>query len=286
MGSAARCVGHDVADMAEYPPPNHLLRDLRATTCWVDEDELQLYAPLQPAATDALGVQVGVIAGLVDIAGAMTAFAHVAPDWCATSDLSFQRSGGVTEGPVVISTKLLRAGGRVVTVRSEVFDGRGEERPSRHAGTAVMTFTRLTRDAARFDVDDEVDRRSEIGQRRAMTDSSSGFDESPLTKMGLRPVEPGVVELDKSPYVLNSFGTVNGGATAITLAAAAQSAVDGAVAADISVRYVGQAGVGPVRTVARELADYDSYASVDVELLDTSADDRLIALGTVGLVRE
>ena len=32
--------------MAEYPPPNHILRDLRASTCWVDEDELQLYAPL------------------------------------------------------------------------------------------------------------------------------------------------------------------------------------------------------------------------------------------------
>ena len=272
--------------MAEYPPPNHILRDLRASTCWVDEDELQLYAPLQPSATDALGLQAGVIAGLVDVAGAMAAFAHVAPDWCATSDLSYQRSGGVVEGPVVISTRVLRAGGRVVTVRSEVFDGRGEELPSRHAGTAVMTFSRLARDAARFDVDDERDRRSAIGERFEMTDDGSGFSDTPIAAMGLRQLTPGVVELDKSPYVLNSFGTVNGGATAITLAAAAQSAVEGAVVADLSVRYVGQAGAGPVRTVARELADYDSYASVDVELIDVSEDDRLIALGTAGLVRE
>lgn len=272
--------------MVDYPPPNHILRDLRATTCWVDDEELHLYAPLQQPATDALGVQVGVIAGLVDIAGATAAFAHVAPDWCATSDLSFQRSGGVVEGPVVISTRVLRAGGRVVTVRSEVFDGRGDERPSRHAGTAVMTFSRIASDAARFDVDEASDRQAAVGERREMTDSSAGFLDPPLVAMGLRHLEPGVVELEKTPYVLNSFGTVNGGATAITLAAAAQSAVEGAVAADLSVRYVGQAGVGPVRTVARELADYDSYASVDVELVDTSENDRLIALGTVGLVRE
>ena len=279
-------VGHHVAVMAEYPPPNHILRDLRASTCWVDEDELHLYAPLQQPATDALGVQAGVIAGLVDIAGATSAFAHVAPDWCATSDLSYQRSGGVIDGPIVISTRVLRAGGRVVTVRSEVFDGRGDERPARHAGTAVMTFTRIARDAARIDVDEETDRRSAIGERFEMTDASSGFAESPAVTMGLRSLGPGHLELDKSPYVLNSFGTVNGGATAITLAAAAQSVVDGAVVADLSVRYVGQAGDGPVRTIARELADYDSYASVDVELVDTSQNDRLIALGTVGLVRE
>ena len=94
-----------------------------------------------------------------------------------------------------------------------------------------------------------------------------------------------MVELEKTPYVLNSFGTVNGGATALTLAAAAESAVERAVAADISVRYVGQAGPGPLRTVARALADDDSYASVDVELIDTSFAGHLIALATVGLVR-
>ncbi|MEM7288404.1 MAG: acyl-CoA thioesterase domain-containing protein, partial [Actinomycetota bacterium] len=250
------------------------------------EDELVVTAPLQDLARDALGLEVGVVGALVDIGGAMVAVANVAPDWCATSDLSFQRSGGLTEGPVVVSTRLLRAGSRVVTVRSEVFDGRGEERPARHAGTAVMTFSRIPRDASGVAVDEAVDPRPPVGERRELTDASAGFGDAPATAMGLRHIEPGVVELDKTPYVLNSFGTVNGGATAITLAAAAQSAVEDAVAVDLSIRYVGQAGIGPVRTVARELADYDSYASVDVELVDTSADDRLIALGTVGLVRE
>ncbi len=256
-----------------------------ATTCWVDEDDLHVFAPMQPPAMDAQGLHVGVVAAVVDIAGATAALAQVAPDWCATSDLSYQRSGGVTQGPLVVTTRVLRAGSRIVTVRSEVFDGRGEELPTRHAGTAVMTFSRLARDAARFDVDD-VGRRTPVGERRSMMDSGSGFVEPPVDKMGLRHLEPGVVELDKTPYVLNSFGTVNGGATAITLAEAARSAVPGAVPVDISVRYVGQAGDGPVRTVARELADYDAYASVDVELVDTANDDRLVALGTVGLTRE
>lgn len=267
-----------------YPPPDHLLRDLRATSVWVSEEELHLYAPVQAPAVDGQGLQVAVLCALVDIGGAMCAFAHVAPDWLATSDLSYQRSGGVTEGPVVISTKVLRAGGSVVTVRSEVFDGRGEERPSRHAGTAVMTFSRIPTSATCVAVGDD-DRRPGVGVRSTITDGDAGFVEPPAHRMGIRRIAPGVVELDKTPYVLNSFGTVDGGATAVALAEAAATAVDDAIPVDLSIRYVGQAGDGPLRTIARELADYDSYASVDVELLDTSCGHRPIALGTVGMTR-
>lgn len=271
--------------MVAYPPPNHLLRDLLSTSWWETDDELVVAAPLQDPARDPLGLQVGVLSALVDVAGAMMAFATVAPDWCATSDLSFQRSGGLTEGPVVIATRLLRSGSRVVTVRSEVFDGRGDQRRARHAGTAVMTFSRLPREATQSATEDPPAKRT-LGQRTTMADASSGFAEAPASRMGLRHIEPGVVELDKSPYVLNSFGTVNGGAAAITLAEAAASAVADAVPVDLSIRYVGQAGGGPVRTVARALADYGAYVSVDVELVDTANNDRLIALGTVGLNRE
>ena len=37
-------------------------------------------------------------------------------DWVATSDLSYQSSGGVAEGPLVISTKAIRAGKRVIVL--------------------------------------------------------------------------------------------------------------------------------------------------------------------------
>ena len=277
-------VGQGVRLAMAYPPPHHLLRDLRATSCWISEDELHVYAPVQPAATDAQGLQLGVIAAAIDIAGGQAAMSAIDGDWCATSDLSYQRSGGVTEGPMVISTKVLRAGSRVITMRSEVFDGRGEERPTRHAGTGVMTFSRIPREAANHDV--PLDRGVTIGERTTMSDAGSGFAESPQVLMGLIEHGPGELELEKSGYVLNSFGTVNGGATAIAMATAAQSVVPGATAVDISIRYVGQAGPGPVRTVSRAMADYDSYVSVDIELLDTSDDDRVIALATVGLTRE
>ena len=170
----------------------------------------------------------------------------------------------------------------MVVVRSEVFDGRGEETPARHAGTGVMTFTRLPRDVSDAD---EGPRRREVGVRHTMSDDQARFDQSPADKMGLLEIEPGVLELEKSPYVLNSFGTVNGGATAITVACAAESAVGGGVATDLSVRYVGRAGEGPVRTASRAMADYGGYVSVDIELVDTSNNDGLVALATVGVAK-
>jgi acyl-coenzyme A thioesterase PaaI-like protein len=265
--------------MSTYPPPNHLLRDLRATSVWIGDEELHVYAPAPPEVCNPRGMQVGVIAAVVDIAGAQVAMSAAEDDWVATSDLSYQSSGGVVEGPLVISTRTIRAGARVIVVRSELFDGRGEEATTRHAGTAVMTFTRIPREAAGASA--AVVWRP-VGERWSMADAQSGFTRPAVDMLELNEVSPGELLLEKSPYVLNSFGTVNGGATAMTLCAAAESVAPG-VTADLSVRYVGQAGAGPLRTVARHLAGYEGYASVDVELLDTANNDRVIALGTVGV---
>lgn len=269
--------------MPAYPPPDHLLRDLRSTSVWISDDELHVYAPSPPEVCDARGMQAGVIAAVVDIAGAQVAMTGAGADWIATSDLSYQPSGGVVEGPLVISTKLLRAGSRVIVVRSELFDGRGHEATERHAGSAVMTFTRIPREAAAA----ETATQRVVGERHSMTDDAAGFTRPAIAMLGLVETAPGELVLEKSGYVLNSFGTVNGGATAMTVAAAAESLVGaGGTAADLSIRYVGQAGPGPLRTVTRGLADYDTYTSVDVELLDTSNGDRVIALATVGVVTD
>ena len=264
-----------------YPPADHLLRDLRAESVWLSDAELQVSAPVTPEVCDTRGLMVGVLAAIVDVAGAQVAMRSIDGDWVATADLSYQPSGGVLDGPLVTSTKLLRAGRRVVVVRTEVFDGRGEERPARHAGSAVMTFLRMPRDVAATPV---APMNFTIGHRHTLSRDGVGFSGLAIEALALREISPGTLLLTKSSYVLNSFGTVNGGATAMTLAAAAESRVGAGIAADIAIRYVGQAGAGPLRTVTRTLAEYDAYTSVDVELLDTSEDDRVIALGTVGVV--
>lgn len=266
---------------SSYPPANHLLRDLQVDSVWINEADLHVYAPMTPEVSNERGMAVGVMAAVIDFAGAQVAMRSVCCDWVATADLSYQPSGGVEHGPLVTSTKLLRAGNRVVVVRTEVFDGRGEERLARHAGSAVMTFSRLPREAAPTRV---VPMSFTVGERYGLSAGSTGFEVAAADALGLEELAPGSLLLEKSDYVLNSFGTVNGGATAMTLAAAAESMTGAGVAADISIRYVGQAGEGPMRTVARAPAAYDSYTSVDVELLDTSEGDRVIALGTVGIV--
>jgi acyl-coenzyme A thioesterase PaaI-like protein len=266
---------------SNYPPTNHLLRDLQAESVWISEGEFHVYAPMTPEVSNERGMTVGVMAAIIDFAGAQVAMRSVGGDWVATADLSYQPSGGVEHGPLVTSTKLLRAGNRVVVVRTEVFDGRGEETPARHAGSAVMTFSRLPREATTTRV---APMSFTIGERFGLSVGPTGFEGAATDALGLEELAPGSLLLEKSNYVLNSFGTVNGGATAMTLVAAAESMVGAGVAADISIRYVGQAGDGPMRTVARALAAYDSYTSVDVELLDTSEGDRVVALGTVGIV--
>lgn len=269
---------------SSYPPEHHVLRDLLTTSVWVSEDELHVYAPAQPAAMGPIGLDVGVMAAIIDGASAQVVMRAIDGDWCATTDLSYQRSGELVDGPMVVSARLLRSGDKVVTARCEVFDGRGEERPARHVGSGVATFARIARESAAHAI--AYEGAAPIGERVSISTATSGFTVQPARAVGLAEIEPGVLEMGKSGYVENSFGTVNGGATAIALAAAAESAVPGAAASDISINYVGRAGVGPLRTTAREMADYGSYVSVDVELFDTSEQDRSIATATVGLARE
>lgn len=270
--------------MATYPPEKHVLRDLCLTSYWVSEDEIRYVAPVVDALRDASGsVALGPLFAMVDMACAQRAIYEAEGDWAGTIDLSFSSGAPLLKGPIVIVARVLRVGRRLITGCCEVFDGDGSESAGALCGTATGTFNRMRRELAR---DDESLMTKDIGRRHSWALESSGFDRPVYEKMGLREREPGVIELAKSDYVTNSFGTINGGASAITSVAAAESAAgEDFIARDLSIRYIGRADNGPVRTRSTVVRRDDGGAAVDVQLLDSGAGDALVTVATVGLQR-
>ena len=266
-----------------YPPDHHLLRDLSVASFWTGEMDSRFIAPLTAHVARADGsMDAGPLFAVADLAAASTAIAGAGDGWAGTLDLSVRMTDAVRTGPLVVEGSVLRAGGTLITVRSELYDGEGTEEPARFIGTTIGGFRRMPRNQ---DYNAGPPQRHELGVRREWARPTSGFDRKVADQIGLVEVAGGVVELSKSPYVTNSFGTINGGTTGILICAGAESAVGGEFAAvDVDVRYIGQAKAGPVRTACEVLRVGEEHAVVDVMVHDLSQDRRTIAAGSVTLL--
>jgi uncharacterized protein (TIGR00369 family) len=265
------------------------VRDLRLETMKQAVDHALVWAPVQPHTRTAAGtLHLGVVTTLIDSAGAVVALPAAAPDWIATADLSYHSIRPIDAGPAICSARLVRAGATIVVVGVEVLDGLGSDSPEhgRTAGTGLMTFSRIPATATAL----KVDPLANIGVRMSSALPDSGYEVPLHDKLGLRVVDAagGVVELDKSDYVRNSFGTINGGAVTMLceVAAAAAANVIGDVryvASDLQVHYLAQTKRGPARTAARVLRHDERHAVCDVRVVDAGEADQILALSTVTL---
>jgi len=263
--------------MATYPPDHHLLRDLRTTQEWIDEDECVFSAPVVPeVCTPGGGMALGPLFAVADVALVSTAIGFSGDDWCGTLDLAIRSRSAVVDGPLVVACRPLRIGGTLITTKAEILDG------ERLAGTAIATVRRMPRNAEYNDAPPEP---KQVGHVRRWGLETSGFTRPVREELGLTEVAPGTIELHKTPYVTNSFGTVNGGTTGILSCAGAESALGGEYrCTDIEVRYIGQAAEGPVRTMSEIVRAEDDHAVVDVTVVDMSRERRPIATAGVTLV--
>lgn len=273
-----------------YPPEQHIIRDLRLETLKTAVDHAFVWAPIQPhTRTDTGVLRVGVVGAMIDSAGAVLAIAAATPDWIATADLTYRTIEPLREGPVICSSRLVRAGASIIVVGVEVFDGHGSDAPEggTACGTGLMTFSRIPGSASAI----KVDPFANIGKRSTNALEHSGVTKPLHEQLGLRVVDPagGVVEIDKHDYVRNSFGTINGGVVCMVFEAAAEvaaRAIGGPsyVAADLAVHYLSQTKLGPARTATRVLRHDDRHAVCEISLVDSGNDDQLLALATVTLV--
>ena len=271
---------------AAYPPEHHVIRDLQITTDRMELDHSLSSCPVSDHVRNASGAAgLGLLVALTDVSGATVAMAAASPDWPATADLAYQAIGPIMEGPALAEARLVRRGSKTIVVEVEVFDGLGSEdtADARPAGAGVITFGRLPGSASAITIDPTKNMGRSTASRRDSRLATPLLDE-----IGLRVVdaEAGQVELDKSDYIRNSFGTINGGVMGMVMQGAAEAA--GAafghlVATDIQLHYLAQTKTGPLRASTRVLRATSDHAVCRVRAVDAGNDDLVVALATVTL---
>jgi acyl-coenzyme A thioesterase PaaI-like protein len=106
-------------------------------------------------------------------------------------------------------------------------------------------------------------------------------------RMGLRVLDAagGRVELDRTPYVANSIGTINGGAQAVMIETAAEAMRPGLAASDMQLHFLSQVKAGPAQSRGRVVREAGDHSVVDIDLVDAGNGDQLLTMATVTLRR-
>jgi acyl-coenzyme A thioesterase PaaI-like protein len=263
-----------------------VIRDLRITTERPALDHSLASCPVSDYVRNASGAAgLGLLVALTDVSGATVALAAAWPDWPATADLAYQAIGPIIEGPALAEAHLLRRGSKTIVVEVNVFDGLGGEDTAgaRPAGAGVMTFGRLPGSASAI----TIDPKQNMGRSTAAR-SDTHLSAPLLDEIGLRVLDgaTGQVELAKSDYIRNSFGTINGGVMGMVMQAAAEAAGAGFgrfVATDIQLHYLAQTKTGPLRTSTGVLRVLRDHAVCRIRAVDAGNDDLIVALATVTL---
>lgn len=273
----------------EYPPPQHLLRDLRLEVEHGSDGSSTAWLPVVPELLDDHGgVRTGALATMVDVIGGGLAAHAARPDWIATADLTLHLVGDAHDGAVRAHASVLRAGRTTVVLEvalvSEAAGGDGAGVPF---GLATMTFGVLPRRDGNPIIGDGD--RQPVRASLALADS--GFRTAFVDAVGIRVTARGEghaeVELRPEDYIRNSLGAVQGGIVATLVESAAREAVRDAcgapvVARDVQVTYLALARVGPVRASATTLASTPgSHGTARVDIVDLGNDHRLTTTGRV-----
>jgi acyl-coenzyme A thioesterase PaaI-like protein len=264
-----------------YPPERHVLRDLDFEVEVVAAN--RAVARFDPGGTRELG---GLLT-VVDLLAGTVCLATVAPDWMATSDMSFHLCGPLPEGHLVVDAALCRAGRAVVTVDVRVTTSAGAD-----VGEGIVSFSRLSRPHT----SGLTGLSSEPGSRFSFDpDDPSrmiGADRSLRTAVGIRELDGGGggTETPLVDYVRNSFGAMNGGVVTAVIEAAALDRVGGSheTVTDVVVHFLSQGRTGPVVTVAQAVrSPVDDHGGwmVRVDVSD-AGDDRLMAVAHVGVAKD
>ena len=259
----------------DYPPDQHVLRDLSLVVSPTGEGRAEARTELTPSLLRAGEPVPGVLTTVVDALGGHLAMFAVVPDWMATGELTLHR-WGTPVGALSYDGTVLRRGRTLLVVRVTAADERGP------VAASTMTFAVLPRRAGTPALDPEalaaLPRRMQLAP---VGDPAAppGVPAALTAAIGYRVTSEGA-EIAVAPYVRNSFGALNGGIVA-GLAETAAVGERAGVARQLTVHYLRQATAGPVVTRQRSLGDVGGLDGHEVEVVDRGADDRLCALATV-----
>lgn len=264
-----------------YPPQRHILRDLLISLEFHGKRQCTVRAPAVPEiCTDRGGVQVGVLATLVDILGGALALRVIYPDWIATADLSIYTNGRAASGTIVASGRVIRAGRTTIAIEVDILEeASGSAQPMTSIGSAMMSFARLPRRKNTIKLEDAS------AGAVAYAVEKSGLSQSLLDEVGIRVLDDvaGVVELKVSDYVRNSFDALHGGVVALLADVSGQHSARAAtgkplITRDLAIHYLSQGKIGPFRTKAKVVRTTSDTALTRVEVVDTGARDLVMAV--------
>ena len=264
-----------------YPPPNHILRDLRMSLKFQGQGRAVIRAPVVPEILTPDGsVQAGAVATIVDILGGALTFRAVYPDWMATAALSVHLSGRRASETIAATGEVIRVGRTMAIIDVDIREEVGAfDEPAKPIGIAMVSGSRLPRrkNAPVLAAAEETSETVHFGIE------GSGLKRPFRDAAGVRVLDEaeGVVELDLQEYVRNSVGVLQGGMIAILSDTAGEMAA-GAEARrpmttkDLTIQYLSQGKRGPFRTRARVVRATQDTALTRVEVIDRGMEDRLI----------
>lgn len=215
------------------------------------------------------GLRAAIVAAAIDLVGSFFTREVAGTDIIHTTDLSLRMPRSDTPPLLRTRGRVLRRGRSGVTTGVELL-----------AGDALWaygetTFAREAREA------DSTVKEADLALPRV-------FESHPLARpleeeVGVRVVaaDRGEVELVLRPQVLNTVGTLQGALVALLVERAGECLAESRLGApqriaELDLRYLTAAKVGPLRSRAAFIGDPES-GMLRVELRDTGREDRLTA---------
>ncbi len=127
--------------LQDYPPAQHILRDLRLTVEHRPDGTSTGWMPASPHIRNHSGSpRAGALAILVDVVGGGLAAVAARPDWIATADLTLHLTPRAVTDEIQAHGRVLRQGRTTVVVEVTLRDGGAAP-----LGLATMSFAVLPR---------------------------------------------------------------------------------------------------------------------------------------------
>jgi uncharacterized protein (TIGR00369 family) len=270
----------------DFLPDENYLFDLGIRSTGVGEEAESRMVIRDEMRSEWGTVHAGLGVVLIDAVTGRLAVRAALPDLVATSHISIQMGDTAREGVLIARGRVLRRGRSTIALEVTLEEAALEEGGERREvgfGCATFSIVPNTGDPGL------ADRIAALGNATVEMGGPQARLGAPyLSRIGLRVVDAarGVVEVDRSPYLQNHLGALQGGIVGTLIQAAAERAAAAAcggprVALDLSIQYLALGRVGPFRTRARVLRHNAHGAAVRVEVVDTGADDRFLAVAGV-----
>lgn len=267
-----------------YPPLNQMLSDLSPVLTFQAPDKATLRAPVCDAvSTDGGAMLLGVMAALMDVVGGGLALTTFYPGWGATTHLSVQSTGRALSGYIDAQGELRKTGRNTVLVKVDIRHTPHEQGGFTPVATAIIGFTRFSprKGSHSLQIDPIADR------TMYSNPDNRGLVQPFYHKVGLKILNEaeGLVHVEMSDYVRNSFNVLHGGVVALLADLAGQAAARHAtgkpfVTTDLAIHFLSLGEVGPFQTRTALLRKTDETVLSLMEILDVGAGGRLLSIAT------